>query len=91
MTRSSSTSAASLLGGSTTATAGMLKTVRRAASVFQRKPSLRHCGANIMTSVLRPKLVYPLAFSKTPASVVCGWRTRRGVWGGLAQLALRGY
>ena len=43
---------ASLLGGSSTATAGMLKTVRRAASVFQRKPSLRHCGASIMTSVL---------------------------------------
>ena len=37
---------ASLLGGSTTATAGMLKTVRRAANVFQRKPSLRHCGAS---------------------------------------------
>ena len=61
---------ASLLGGSSTATAGMLKTVRRAASVFQRKPSLRHCGASIMTSVLRPKLVYALTFSKTPASVV---------------------
>ena len=61
---------ASLLGGSSTATAGMLKTVRRAASVFQRKPSLRHCGASIMTSVLRPKLVYALTFSKTPATVV---------------------
>ena len=48
----------------------MLKTVRRAANVFQRKPSLRHCGASIMPSVLRPKLVYALTFSKTPASVV---------------------
>ena len=43
---------ASLLGGSATATAGMLKTVRRAANVFQRKPSLRHCGASIVTGVL---------------------------------------
>ena len=61
---------ASLLGGSSAATAGMLKTVRRAASVFQRKPSLRHCSASIMTSVLRPKLVCTLAFSKTRASAV---------------------
>ena len=61
---------ASLLGGSTAATAGMLKTVRRVANVFQRKPSLRYCGASIMTSVLRPKLVYALAFSKSPASAV---------------------
>ena len=61
---------ASLLGGSTTATAGMLKTVRRPANVFQRKPSLRHCGASIMNSVLRPKLACALIFSKTPVSVV---------------------
>ena len=38
--------------------------------MFQRKPSLRHGGASIMTSVLRPKLVYALTFSKSPASVV---------------------
>ena len=61
---------ASFLGGSTAATAGMLRTVRRVANVFQRKPSLRYCGASIMTSVLRPKLVYALTFSKSPASVV---------------------
>ena len=61
---------ASLLGGSTAATAGMLRTMRRAANAFQRKPSLCHCGASIMTSVLRPELVYALTFSKSLASVV---------------------
>ena len=62
---------ASLLGGSSTVTAGMLKTVRGAASVFQRKPSLRHCGANIMTSVLRPKLVCALT-KKAHEQNTCG-------------------
>ena len=45
---------ASLLGGSTAAVADMLKTVHRVANIFQRKPSLRYCGASIMTSALRP-------------------------------------
>ena len=44
--------------------------VRRAANVFQRKPGLWHCGASIMTSVLRPKLVYPLAYSKVTVSAI---------------------
>ena len=61
---------ASLLGGSTAATTDMLRTVRRVANVFQRKPSLRYCGASIITSALRPKRVYALTFSKSPASVV---------------------
>ena len=61
---------AALLGGSTAATAGMLRTVRRVTNVFQRKPSLRYLGASITTSVLRPKLVYALTFSKSPASTV---------------------
>ena len=60
----------SLLGGSTAATTDMLRTVRRVANVFQRKPSLRYCGTSIMTSLLRPKLVYVLTFSKSPAFVV---------------------
>ena len=47
-------SASLLGGGSTAAVADMLKTVRRVANIFQRKPSLRYCGASIMTSALRP-------------------------------------
>ena len=40
--------------------------------MFVRKPGLRHCGAGILTSVLRPKFVYALAFAKAkvPAAEV---------------------
>jgi len=61
---------ASLIGRSTKSEAELLAIARRATSVFRRKPSLAQCGASIVTSVLRPKLVYMLAFAKaTPAAV----------------------
>ena len=41
---------------------------RKAPSVHVRKLGLRQCGASIVTSVLRPKFAYPLAFAKVPAA-----------------------
>ena len=61
---------ASLIGRPAKSEAELLAIARRVTSVFRRKPSLAQCGASIVTSALRPKLVYVLAFAKvTPTAV----------------------
>ena len=61
---------ASLIGRSAKSEAELLAIARRVTSVFRRKPSLAQCGASIVTSVLRPRLVYVLAFAKTSSTAV---------------------
>ena len=59
---------ASLWGTSNNAMDALRAVVRRMASVFQSRPSLRDCGASVVQSVLLPKLVYMLAYAKATAA-----------------------
>ena len=61
---------ASLVGGSKSAVEELKSIARKASSMHVRKPGLRQCGASVVTSVLRPKFVDPLAFAKVPAAEV---------------------
>ena len=56
---------ASTIGSSPAAETELAKIAKRATTVFMCKPGLRDCGANIVASVIGPKVVYPLAFAKT--------------------------
>ena len=58
------------MGSSESAVEELKSIARKASSVYVRKPGLRRCGASIVASILRPKLVYPLAFAKVPAAEV---------------------
>ena len=51
-------------GSSAVAETELAKIAKRATTVFMCKPGLRDCGANIVASVIGPKVVYPLAFAK---------------------------
>ena len=55
---------ASIIGSSAAAETELAKIAKRATTVFMCKPGLRDCGANIVASVIVPKVVYPLAFAK---------------------------
>ena len=62
---------ASMVGESSAAEATLTKIARRATMMFTSKPALQHCGGSIVTSVLRPKFVYPLAFAKATQPSIC--------------------
>ena len=51
--------AASVIGSSAAAETELAKIAKRATTVFMCKPGLRDCGANIVASVIVPKVVYP--------------------------------
>ena len=61
---------ASLTGSSAAAETELAKIAKRATTVFMCKPGLRDCGANIVASVIGPKVVYPLAFAKARKKAV---------------------
>ena len=61
---------ASVIGSSAAAETELTKIARRATTVFMCKPGLRDCGANIVASVIVPKVVYPLAFAKARKKTV---------------------
>ena len=48
----------------------LAKIAKRATTVFMCKPGLRDCGANIVASVIGPKVVYLLAFAKAQKKAV---------------------
>ena len=48
----------------------LAKIAKRATTAFMCKPGLRDCGANIVASVIVPKVVYPLAFAKARKKAV---------------------
>ena len=62
---------ASMIGESAAAESALAATARRATLMFTSKPALHHCGGSIVTSVLRPKFVYPLAFAKATEASIC--------------------
>ena len=62
---------ASMIGESAAAESTLAATARRATLMFTSKPALQHCGGSIVTSVLRPKFVYPLAFAKATEESIC--------------------
>ena len=55
---------ASVTGSSAAAETELAKITKRATTVFMYEPGLRDCGANIVASVIGPKVVYHLAFAK---------------------------
>ena len=61
---------ASVIGSSAAAETELAKIAERATTVFMCKPGLRYCGANIVASVIVPKMVYPLAFAKARKKAV---------------------
>ena len=61
---------ASVIGSSAAAETELAKIARRATTVFMCKPGLGDCGANIVASVIVPKVVYPLAFAKARKKAV---------------------
>ena len=62
---------ASMIGESAAAESALAATARRATLMFISKPALQHCGGSIVTRVLRPKFVYPLAFAKATEATIC--------------------
>ena len=61
---------ASITGNLAAAETELAKIAKRATPVFMWKPGLRNCGANIVASVIVPKVVYPLAFAKARKKAV---------------------
>ena len=55
---------ASVIGSSAAAETELAKIAKRATTVFMCKPGLRDCGANIVASVIVPKVAYLVAFAK---------------------------
>ena len=55
---------ASVIGSSAAAETELAKISKRATTVCMGKPGLRDCGANIVASVIGPKVVHPLAFAE---------------------------
>ena len=62
--------AASVIGSSAAAETELAKISKRATTVFMCMPGLRDCSANIVASVIGPKVVYPLAFAKAQKKAV---------------------
>ena len=62
--------AASVIGSSAAAETELAKIAKRATTVFMCKPGLRDCSANIVASVIGPKVVHPLAFAKAHKEAV---------------------
>ena len=52
---------------------------KRATQVFLSKPGLRDCGASIVSSVIVPKVVCPLAFAKATNSKALAIESSYGV------------
>ena len=61
---------ASIIGSSAATETELAKIAKRATTVLMCKPGLRDCGANIVASVIVPKVVYPLAFAKARRKAV---------------------
>ena len=61
---------ASVIGSSAAAETELAKIAKRATTVFMCRPGLRDCGANIVASVIVPKVVYPLAFARARKKAV---------------------
>ena len=60
----------SITGSSAAAETELAKIAKRATTVFMCKPGLGDCGANIVASVIIPKVVCPLAFAKARKKAV---------------------
>ena len=61
---------ASVIGSSAAVETELAKIAKRETTVFMCKPGLRDCRANTVASVITPKVVYPLAFTKAQKKTV---------------------
>ena len=59
-----------MIGSSAAAETDPAKIFKRAITMFMCKPGLRDCGANILASVIGPKVVHPLTFAKAQKKAV---------------------